>query len=143
MIPMPIRGDKSQVRILRDGQQIAWTYLTNLTYNETSRIDEHYPIGRKKPIIETLQMGWEGQMNGLVINSDIDRMLQDLRDANRSGVAVPVMNIVYTERYPDGSIETFLFTGVKFILGNRAAGGANETITKTVNFKADDLRIIS
>ena len=142
MVAVPIRGDKSQVVILRDGQQIAWTHLTNMTHSETSQFIEHHLIGHKKPVVDVLMMGYEGQINGLVVNAEIDRLIQEIRDARKAGVAVPVINIVYTERYPNGTIQTFYFEGVQLMLANRSGGGENEPITKAISFKADDARLI-
>lgn len=142
MVELPIRGDKSQLRILRDGEQIAWTHLTNITESETSQYIEHHLIGHKKPLVDVLMMGFEGQINGLVVNPEIDRLIQEIRDARKAGVALPEINIVYTEKYQDGRIQTFLFTDVQIMLANRTGGGENEPITKAISFKASDKRLL-
>lgn len=143
MAILPIRGDKSQVRILENGAQVAWGELANITYGETSQYIEHNLIGEKKPRVDVLMMGFEGTINGLVINASIDRLIQRIRDARKSGVATPVINILYTEQYPanEGN-QTFLFVDVQLMLSNRSAAGANEAISKSISFKASDLRLL-
>ena len=76
MATLPIRGDKSKIRILSNGAQVAWTTLSNITYNETSQFIEHNLIGEKKPRVDVLMMGFEGQINGLVVNDSIDLLIQ-------------------------------------------------------------------
>ena len=142
MATLPIRGDKSQVRILRDGAQVAWGELANITYGETSQYVEHNLIGEKKPRVDVLMMGFEGTINGLVTNASIDRLIQEIRDARKSGVSLPVVDILYTESYPDGTNQTFLFVEVQLMLSNRSGAGANEPITKSISFKASDLRLV-
>lgn len=138
----PIRGDKCKMRILRDGAQVAWADFASMSYGETSEYIEHNLIGEKKPRVDVLMMGYEGTINGLVINDSIDRLIQDIRDARKAGVDMPVINIVYTEEYPDGREQVFLFTDVQLMLSNRQSAGANEAITKTISFKASDLRLV-
>ena len=143
MIPLPIRGDKTHVRILENGQQIAWAELQNISHNETSQYIEHNLIGEKKPRVDVLMMGFEGQINGLVTNPQIDMLIQRIRDARKSGVNLPQINIMYVEQYPgtEGS-KTFVFEDVQLMLANRTAGGANEPVAKTISFKASDFRIL-
>lgn len=142
MADLPIRGDKSHVRILKDGAQVAWAELTNMTHGETSEYIEHNLIGERKPRVDVLMMGFEGTINGLVTNNSIDVLIQEIRDARKAGVSLPVINILYTELYPGGQQQTFLFTDVQLMLSNRSASGANEPITKSISFKASDVRLV-
>ena len=137
-----IRGDKSHVRILKDGQPVDWQEITNIQDGETSQyIEDHY-CGRKKPEVDVLMMGYEGTINGLVKNANIDILMQEIRDARKSGVSLPQINIVYVEQYDDAPSRTFLFTDVQLIFSNRTGAGANEKVTKTVSFKASDKRVL-
>ena len=135
---LPIRGDKSQVRILVNGQPVAWAELTNMTFNETSQHREYHYIGRRLPEEDVLMMGYEGQITGLVTNSSIDDVLQSIRDARKAGVNLPVVNIVYSEQYENGVTATFMFKDVQLIYANRTGAGADEPISKAVSFKASD-----
>ena len=140
---LPIRGDKSQVRILVNAQPVAWTELTNMTFNESTQPREYHYIGRRLPVEDAMMMGFEGQITGLVTNSSIDDVIQSIRAARKSGVNLPVVNIVYSEQYENGTTATFMFTDVQLILANRTGAGADEPISKAVSFKAADLIRIS
>lgn len=141
-LPLPIRGDKCKVRILKDGAQVAYADVDNITHSETSQFIEHNLVGEKKPRVDVYMMGYEGTINGLVTNNSIDVLIQEIRDARKAGVALPVINILYTESYPDGTTQVFLFTDVQLTLSNRSSAGANEPITKSLAFKASDLRLV-
>ena len=137
-----IRGDKNHVRILKNGAQVDWQEITSITDGETSQFQENYFCGRENPEVDVLMMGFEGTINGLVLNSAIDALIQEIRDARKARVALPEINIIYVEQYPNNTSTTFLFTDVQLIFANRNAGGANEKVTKSISFKASDKRIL-
>jgi len=139
-----IRGDKGHVRIVRNGQQIAWFEVTGLDSQEDTQLTESYYCGSKNPESDGLMMGWSGSVTGEVKNNAVESLIMEIRQARKSGVALPQVNIIYHEEYPDGGVDggngaTYLFTDVQLTYGGRRAAGAPEKITKTLNFKASDM----
>ena len=136
-----IRGDKSHIRILKDGQPTAWSEATNMTYGEVSQfINDHY-CGRKDPEVDVLTMGYEGSINFLVKDDSVDVLMAEIKAARDAGVALPTIDIIYVEQYPGGAQTSFHFIGVELILANRTSAGSDQKITKSLNFKASKLRI--
>ena len=143
-----IRGDKNHVRIIKDGQQIAWLEMTRIDASEDSQNTESYYCGKKEPETDTLMMGFSGQIVGEVKNQAVDLLIHEIRTARKSGVALPQVSIIEYEEYPDGGVngepgQTFLYTDVQFIFSpGKSAGGANEKVTKGLSFKSSDRRPI-
>ena len=142
MVDLPIRGDKAHVRILKDGAQVGVNELLNITYSETSQKIEHHLVGEKKPRVDVQMMGFEGTLNGIVLTPDLDQLIQEIRDARKSGVSLPVINIIYVIQYHNAQTRTFLFTDVQLILGSKSMGGAPEPLTRNINFSASDVRLL-
>ena len=138
---LPIRGDKTHVRILENGAPVAWAEITNITDSENSEIVEHFFVGQRDPEVQVMQRGFDGQINGLITNPEIDELFQRIRDARTSGVNEPVITIFYVIRYPNGTSKTFRFVQCELILANRTSGGANEPISRAISFKAKTWRI--
>ena len=142
-----IRGDKQHIRILKDGEQVALFTVTGFDHSEDSQNIESYYAGQREPETDTLMMGFSGSMTTEVKNEVVEALIQEIRDARKSGSALPQVQIVVSEIYPDGSLNgnpgaSFLFTDVQLIYSSRRAGGANEKIVKTLSFKAADMVIV-
>ena len=138
-----IRGDKGHVRIIKNGEQVAWFEVTGLNSQEDTQLTESHYCGSKKPETDALMMGWSGTINGEVKNDAVEQLILEIRQARRSGVGLPQVNILYHEEYPDGALDgsngkTFLFTDAELVYGGRNAAGAPDKITKSLNFKASD-----
>lgn len=140
MLPLPIRGDKAHVRILENGAQVGVNELTSVTDSEASQKISHHLIGEKKPREDVQMMGFEGSLNGIVLTPALDRLIQRIRDARKSGVNLPVINILYVITYSNQETVSWLFTDVQLILGSRTIGGAPEPLTRNINFSASDWR---
>ena len=138
---IPIRGDKSHVRILENGAQVAWAEITNITDSESTSLEEYHFVGASQPTIVSMMKGFEGQINGLITNPEVDDLMQRIRDARKSQVNEPVITLFYVVQYPGGIQRTFRFTQVEFVIANRTLGGANEPISRALAFRAKDCRV--
>ena len=140
-----IRGDKNHVRILKNGEQVAWFEITNVDSSEDSQNIESYFCGQREPETDTLMMGYSGTIQGEVKNDAVDQLIQEIRDARKSGVALPSVQLLIHEEYGDEAgtpATTFLYTDVQLTYGSHRFAGMQEKVQKTLNFKASDRRII-
>lgn len=132
-----IRGDKSNVRILSNGQAVAWFEITNFDFQEQTQIHKSYFVGNSKPETDKDHMGWSGNIVGEVKNDALDRLIEESNRADRAGVNTPDITIFYNERYPDGSIKTWLFSGCRLQMSRNQAG-VNSKTQKSITFEAED-----
>ena len=141
-----IRGDKGHVRIIKNGQEVAWFEITSVDdADESQHVKSHY-VGRKRPETDVFEMGYNGTITGEVKNEVVDALMEEVRVARKSGVAIPQIAIMVYMEYPDGAINgqagrTTIFTDVQFTSSGHL-GGATEKVTKTLQFSAADKKLI-
>lgn len=137
-----VRGDKSHIRILRNGVQVDWQEILSFDDAAESQHHKSHYVGKERPETDVFEMGYGGTINGEIRNDVVDQLMQEIRTARKSGVATPVVNIMVYQRYPDGALDgsagkTVLFTDVQFTEGGHI-GGAPEKTTKSLTFTAAD-----
>ena len=140
-MPASIHGDKSQLRILEDGQTVDFFTITSFDAREDSQAGKSYYVGEKDPETFKNIMGWSGQLNGEVKSPAIDYLIQRQNDAYRAGVNVPNITIVLVHSYENGSASTDVFLGVTMNYDSIRIGGVNEKTTKSISFEAKSKRV--
>lgn len=142
-----IRGDKSHVRIIRNGQPELIYSITGMDVTENSQTIQSYYAGQTQSETDVLMMGFSGSIQVEVKNDGIDVLIDAVRAARNSGSAVPQVTITVYEEYPDGALDGstgkgFLYTDVQLTLGGSRLGGATEKLTKSLNFTCSDKVLI-
>ena len=142
-----VRGDKSHVRIIKNGQTVEWFEITSFDDSDESQHHKSYYVGERKPETDVFEMGYGGTINGEVKNEVIEELMQEVRIARNRGFGIPQINLQIYQRYNDGALNgqegrTIVFTDVQFTSSGHI-GGAAEKTTKTLTFTASDKILMS
>lgn len=142
-----VRGDKSHIRILKNGKTVEWFEITSFDEADESQPHKSFYVGERKPEVDIFEMGYGGTINGEIKNEVVDALMQEVRTARNSGVGIPEISVQIYQRYPDGAMNgqagrTTIFTDVQFISSGHI-GGASEKTTKSLTFTAGDKILVA
>lgn len=130
-----IRGHQGSFKVFQDGKETVFDTITRVSVNQDSSFSRSFyvgnPIGEGDQSIE----GWSGQFEMEVKNAIADEFMDALITANLNGIGVSDYTFITTEKYPDGTRQSYVYYDVQFKL-SKDQSGLNEKITKRYDFQA-------
>jgi len=129
------RGHQSQIKFLKNGQQLAVATLRSFSANQKSSFMQSHYVGNPIPEGDQTQEGFEGNAEYEVKGPELDQFIDALITQNLNGVGVDEVNIVDTETYSDGRQSSYVYFDVQAKMSKKV-GGQTEKMTKSMDWQA-------
>jgi hypothetical protein len=130
-----IRGHQGQIKFFKDGGDQKLVNLTSVDINQDSNFMRSHYVGQALPEGDQSFDGWSGSVEAEVKGAEIDEFIDALVTDNLNGIGVGDYTMVSTELYSDGTTKSYVYFDMQFKT-SRKQGGANEKITKRLEFQA-------
>src|SRR4051812_26888131 len=117
-----IRGHMGSVKFFKDGELQNILNLTSVDLNQDSTFSRANYVGN--PVSEGDQSidGWSGSCDAEVKDATIDLFIDALINANLAGIGVSDYTFVVTEKYPNGTSQSYVYFDCQFKMSRKQGG---------------------
>ena len=143
-----IHGDKATARIIVNGEVKNILTVTSWDASEDANVEKRHYAGEQYPHTRKNVMGWRGRLQTDVVNAETDKLIQQINDAEDSGVNVPQVVLAIVERYDSRDIGsgqpqgvTHIFSDVSLIYESHSGAGKPDLVQKSITFEAARKRV--
>ncbi len=130
-----INGQSGVFQLFKDGKKIFVDTVTRVSVNQEVNTNRHFYVGNPIPQIDQQMLGWTGSFEMHVNNAIIEEFMDEIITATMNGIGLPEHAFMLTELYANGSRSGYYYTQCYFKM-NREQAGADQKITKTLEFQA-------
>jgi hypothetical protein len=130
-----IRGHQGEIKIFQDGELQGIVNLTSVEVNQDSTFMRSMYVGNPIPEGDQAIEGWSGSFEAEVKDAAIDEFIDALVTNNLNGIGVSDYTFVTTERYPDGTLKSYVYFDCQFRM-SKSQRGLNEKMTKRLDYQA-------
>lgn len=130
-----IRGHKTRMEFIQDGQEQVVDTITGFQVNQDSSFMRSEYVGNPVPEGDQAIQGFSGSLDMEVKNDLIERVVDAMITNNLNGIGVSDYQLIDTEEYPDGTQATYAYFDVQFKL-SKTASGLSEKVTKKLDWQA-------
>lgn len=130
-----IRGHQGELKFFQDGELVALVNLMSVEVNQDSTFMRSMYVGNPIPEGDQAIEGWSGNVEAEVKDASIDEFIDALVTNNLNGIGVSDYSMISTERYPDGTLKSYVYFDMQFKM-SKSQRGLNEKMTKRLDFQA-------
>ena len=130
-----IRGHQGQFKIFQDGSLQNIVNITKVDINQKSDFVQSMYVGSPVPEGDQTIMGWEGSIDLVVKDSEVDTFIDALVTNNLNGIGVSDYTFISTENYADGRSTSYVYFDCQFKM-SKSQEGLQSKMTKKIDFQA-------
>lgn len=136
-----IRGHQGQISFFQDGADVGVVNLTSVDIAQDSSFSRSNYVGVPEPEGDQSMEGWSGSVDAEVKDATIDKLIDGLVTNNLNGIGVSDYSFVHTEKYNDGTQQSYVYYDVQMKMSKKQEG-LQSKMTKKLDFQASGRKAI-
>jgi hypothetical protein len=134
-MPASIRGHQGKIKWFSGGALLGLVHIVSAECNQDSSFSRSTYVGNSVPEGDQSIDGWSGTMDLEVKDASVDDFIDNLINQNLAGIGVDEVTMTMEERYPDGTIRTYIYYDMQAKMSKRQPN-MTEKLTKRLEWQA-------